>query len=179
MPILGWWICSAKRRSQQSAGPSVCFAGQNKELLAGKWRSDGQFESLSGKNQSMHGMKWKVGLLINWLTFSCLLSSRLPGLKVNSSNYHSQWSLLHPLYNSFSGIQETQDELTIELADLKDKYREVVELLRDAQTELKKNRKKSYPGIGKHSVSGMFPKTSHSSKLGKKTNISWIIIIFY
>ena len=36
---------------------------------------------------------------------------------------------------------ETQDELTAELADLKDKYREVVGLLRDSQEELKRNRR--------------------------------------
>eukprot|EP00092_Neocalanus_flemingeri_P012790 GFUD01013782.1.p1 GENE.GFUD01013782.1~~GFUD01013782.1.p1 ORF type:complete len:1377 (+),score=309.96 GFUD01013782.1:584-4714(+) len=52
--------------------------------------------------------------------------------------------------------QETQDELTTELVDLKDKYREVVELLRDANEEIKRSRKKTYPGMGKHSVSGMF-----------------------
>ena len=37
-------------------------------------------------------------------------------------------------------LQETQDELTSELADLKDKYREVVSLLHDAQEELKRAR---------------------------------------
>lgn len=52
--------------------------------------------------------------------------------------------------------QETQDELTTELVDLKDKYREVVELLRDANEEIKKSRKKTYPGMGRHSISGMF-----------------------
>jgi len=52
--------------------------------------------------------------------------------------------------------QETQDELTTELVDLKDKYREVVELLRDANEEIKKSRKKTYPGMGRHSLSGMF-----------------------
>jgi len=52
--------------------------------------------------------------------------------------------------------QETQDELTTELVDLKDKYREVVELLRDANEEIKRSRKKTYPGMGKHAVEGMF-----------------------
>ena len=33
-------------------------------------------------------------------------------------------------------LQETQDELTTELVDLKDKYREVVELLRDELPDL-------------------------------------------
>merc|ERR550534_1056988 len=50
--------------------------------------------------------------------------------------------------------QETQDELTTELVDLKDKYREVVELLRDAQEDLRRSRKRSYPGMGKQT--GMF-----------------------
>ena len=53
-------------------------------------------------------------------------------------------------------LQETQDELTTELFDLKEKYREVVELLRDANEEIRRSRKKTYPGMGKHSVSGMF-----------------------
>ena len=48
---------------------------------------------------------------------------------------------------------------------MKDKYREVVELLRDTQEELKKSKKKSYPGMGKHSVTGMFP--SSSAKQGE------------
>jgi len=52
--------------------------------------------------------------------------------------------------------QETQDELTTELVDLKDKYREVVDLLRDANEEIKRSRKRTYPGMGKHSVAGMF-----------------------
>merc|ERR1711971_918715 len=50
--------------------------------------------------------------------------------------------------------QETQDELTTELVDLKDKYREVVELLRDAQEDLRRSRKRTYPGMGKQT--GMF-----------------------
>ena len=51
-------------------------------------------------------------------------------------------------------FQETQDELTTELVDLKDKYREVVELLRDAQEDLRRSRKRTYPGMGKQT--GMF-----------------------
>ena len=51
-------------------------------------------------------------------------------------------------------LQETQDELTTELVDLKDKYREVVELLRDAQEDLRRSRKRTYPGMGKQT--GMF-----------------------
>ena len=38
--------------------------------------------------------------------------------------------------------------------DLKDKYREVVELLRDAQEDLRRSRKRTYPGMGKQT--GMF-----------------------
>ena len=51
-------------------------------------------------------------------------------------------------------LQETQDELTTELVDLKDKYREVVELLRDAQEDLRRSRKRTYPGMGRQT--GMF-----------------------
>ena len=51
-------------------------------------------------------------------------------------------------------MQETQDELTSELLDLKEKYREVVDLLRDANEEIRKGRKRTYPGIGKQT--GMF-----------------------
>ena len=50
--------------------------------------------------------------------------------------------------------QETQDELTSELLDLKEKYREVVDLLRDANEEIRKGRKRTYPGMGKQT--GMF-----------------------
>lgn len=52
--------------------------------------------------------------------------------------------------------QETQEELTLELADLKDKYHEVADLLADAQNELKRSRKRTYAGIGQHKLSGMF-----------------------
>ena len=57
-------------------------------------------------------------------------------------------------YLETRSLQETQDELTTELVDLKDKYREVVELLRDAQEDLRRSRKRSYPGMGKQT--GMF-----------------------
>ena len=52
--------------------------------------------------------------------------------------------------------KETQEELTSELADFKEKYREIVDLLHDTQNELKAAKKRSYPGIGEHKVSGMF-----------------------
>jgi hypothetical protein len=38
--------------------------------------------------------------------------------------------------------------------DLKDKYREVVELLRDAQEDARRSRKRTYPGLGRQT--GMF-----------------------
>ena len=47
---------------------------------------------------------------------------------------------------------ETQDELTAELADLKDKYREVVGLLRDSQEELKRSRRSGTGGGGATAV---------------------------
>ena len=53
--------------------------------------------------------------------------------------------------------QETQDELTVELVDLKEKYREVVERLREANDEIRRGRKRGYPGLGSHSVQSMFP----------------------
>ena len=56
-------------------------------------------------------------------------------------------------------LQETQDELTTELVDLKDKYREVVELLRDAQEDLRRSRKRTYPGMGRQT--GMFSLPNH------------------
>ena len=52
--------------------------------------------------------------------------------------------------------KETQDELTTELCDIKEKYREVVYLLRDAQEECKRNRKRTYPGVGSHKLPGIF-----------------------
>ena len=56
--------------------------------------------------------------------------------------------------------KETQDDLTSELADFKEKYREIVELLHDTRHELKQAKKRSYPGVGEHKVSEMFSETS-------------------
>ena len=65
--------------------------------------------------------------------------------------------------------RETQEELTSELSDFKEKYREVVDLLHDTQNELKAAKKRSYPGMGEHKVSGMFEtKTSTTSHEAKK-----------
>ena len=69
-------------------------------------------------------------------------------MKLENVNY--QLSDFIKLYN----LQETQDELTSELLDLKEKYREVVDLLRDANEEIRKGRKRTYPGMGKQT--GMF-----------------------
>ena len=63
--------------------------------------------------------------------------------------------------------RETQEELTSELSDFKEKYREVVDLLHDTQNELKAAKKRSYPGMGEHKVSGMFEtktSTTHEAK---------------
>jgi hypothetical protein len=46
--------------------------------------------------------------------------------------------------------------LTSELSDFKEKYREVLDLLSDTRDELKRAKKKSYPGIGQHNVQSMF-----------------------
>ena len=69
--------------------------------------------------------------------------------------------------------KETQEELTSELSDFKEKYREVVDLLRDTQNELKAAKKRSYPGMGEHKVSGMFDTntTKESKPQGKNRNI--------
>ena len=65
--------------------------------------------------------------------------------------------------------RETQEELTSELSDFKEKYREVVDLLHDTQNELKAAKKRSYPGMGEHKVSGMFEtKTSTTHHEAKK-----------
>ena len=56
--------------------------------------------------------------------------------------------------------RETQEELTSELSDFKEKYREVVDLLHDTQNELKAAKKRTYPGMGEHKVSGMFETSS-------------------
>ena len=63
--------------------------------------------------------------------------------------------------------QETQDELTSELLDLKEKYKEVVNLLRDANEEIRKGQKSTYPGVGRHSISDML--TDEKSKKGRHT----------
>lgn len=60
------------------------------------------------------------------------------------------------LRSSLCAYKETQEELTSELADFKEKYREIVDLLHDTQDELKKSRKRTYPGLGQHSLPGMF-----------------------
>ena len=56
--------------------------------------------------------------------------------------------------------KETQDDLTSELADFKEKYREIVELLHDTRHELKQAKKRTYPGVGEHKVSEMFSESS-------------------
>ena len=74
--------------------------------------------------------------------------------------------------------KETQEELTSELSDFKEKYREVVDLLRDTQNELKAAKKKSYPGMGEHKVSGMFDanSTKESKTPGKKHHFLYFVI---
>ena len=62
---------------------------------------------------------------------------------------------------------ETQEELTSELADFKEKYREIINLLHDTQNELKKTKKRSYSGVGTHKLSEMF---SASPELYNKGN---------
>ena len=79
---------------------------------------------------------------------------------------------------------ETQEELTSELSDFKEKYREVVDLLRDTQNELKTAKKRSYPGMGEHKVSGMFDTntTKESKTHGKKRHYfcyAFILIFVY
>ena len=64
--------------------------------------------------------------------------------------------------------RETQEELTSELSDFKEKYREVVDLLHDTQNELKTAKKRSYPGMGEHKVSGMFETKSKEAKIKGK-----------
>lgn len=59
--------------------------------------------------------------------------------------------------------KETQDELTVELADFKEKYREVLDLLHDTQDEikdLKKRQKSHYLGLGQHNVNRMFERSN-------------------
>ena len=76
------------------------------------------------------------------------------------------------LSTSICAYKETQDELTTELADFKEKYREIADLLHDTQEELKKSRKRTYPGVGSHSIAGMFtsPATSAAARLEAEGN---------
>ena len=76
------------------------------------------------------------------------------------------------LTTSMHAYRETQDELTTELADFKEKYREIADLLHDTQEELKKSRKRTYPGVGSHSIAGMFtsPATSAAARLEAEGN---------
>ena len=69
---------------------------------------------------------------------------------------YTKFQNLNFQYNNLILLQETQDELTSELLDLKEKYREVVDLLRDANEEIRRGRKRTYPGAGKHSVPSIF-----------------------
>ncbi|XP_059096744.1 trafficking kinesin-binding protein milt-like [Tigriopus californicus] len=71
------------------------------------------------------------------------------------------------LRTSLCAYKETQEELTSELTDFKEKYREVVDLLHDAQDELKKSRKRTYPGLGQHSLPGMFTSGGHNEQSGE------------
>ena len=65
--------------------------------------------------------------------------------------------------------RETQEELTSELSDFKEKYREVVDLLHNTQNELKSAKKRSYPGMGEHKVSGMFEAAKEAKIKGKNS----------
>ena len=52
--------------------------------------------------------------------------------------------------------KDTQNELTAELADFKEKYREILDLLHDAQDEIKeltRTHRSKYSGLGQHNVS--------------------------
>ena len=51
--------------------------------------------------------------------------------------------------------KDTQNELTAELADFKEKYREILDLLHDAQDEIKdlhRQARSKYSGLGQHNV---------------------------
>lgn len=51
--------------------------------------------------------------------------------------------------------KDTQNELTAELADFKEKYREILDLLHDAQDEIKeltRTHRSKYSGLGQHNV---------------------------
>ena len=79
---------------------------------------------------------------------------RNPNLSAPECEFANSFLIGSQRNHETPSLQETQDELTTELVDLKDKYREVVELLRDAQEDLRRSRKRSYPGMGKQT--GMF-----------------------
>ena len=71
-------------------------------------------------------------------------------------------------------LQCHQDELTTELSDFKEKYREVVDLLNDTRDELKQAKRKSYPGLGQHNVTSMFtgsPSDGATPDPSKKGNL--------
>ena len=52
--------------------------------------------------------------------------------------------------------KENQNKLAAELVEFKDRYEEVINLLQDAQEQLKKQRKKSMPSVR----GGLFPTLS-------------------
>ena len=82
---------------------------------------------------------------------------------------YTKFQNLNFQYNNLILLQETQDELTSELLDLKEKYREVVDLLRDANEEIRRGRKRTYPGAGKHSVPSIF--STQPSQKGEKRKL--------
>ncbi|GAB6019597.1 hypothetical protein CHUAL_001163 [Chamberlinius hualienensis] len=53
------------------------------------------------------------------------------------------------LYNHLQAAKECQNDLTTELVDFKEKYQEIVELLHDAQQQLRSVRNKSLPTVGR------------------------------
>ncbi len=72
--------------------------------------------------------------------------------------------------------------MTTELADFKEKYREVVDLLNDTREELKQAKRKSYPGLGQHNVTSMFtgsPSDGATPDPSKKGNCYKRFTIFY
>ena len=62
--------------------------------------------------------------------------------------------------------KETQDELTSELSDFKEKYMEVADLLHDAQLEIKSLKRRSTSGTATTSASA----TSESENKGRSQN---------
>lgn len=73
------------------------------------------------------------------------------------------------LTTSLTVTREVQSELASELADCKDRYNEVMALLRDAQEQLRKQRKKGQPIVrgcgGAPLSSGSFQHDSLASEL--------------